>query len=136
MSVKKEIFGTEKNTGDTIYQYTLENKNGMKAMVINYGAILTQLWVPDADGKLADVVLGHDALEPYYENPGCFGATIGPSANRIGGASFVIAGEKFTIPANEGENNLHSDKIQGYHKRIYEVEEGKQSIAFNTFKSE
>ena len=33
--------------------YTLTNKNGMVAKVITYGALLTELHVPDRDGKLA-----------------------------------------------------------------------------------
>ena len=57
MSVTKRVFDTDKKTGKTVYEYTLENANGMKAKFINYGAILTELWVKDAEGVLADVVL-------------------------------------------------------------------------------
>lgn len=130
MSVTKKVFGTDKNSGRTVYQYSLENKTGMKAEVISFGAVLTHLWVPDAGGVLADVVLGHDELESYFENPGYLGATVGPSANRIGGASFVIDGVKYKIPVNEGENNLHSDNIQGYQKRVFDAEEGENSVSF------
>lgn len=133
MSVTKEIFGTDQKTGKAVYQYTLENKNGMKAKIINYGAVLTQLWVPDADGKLADVVLGHDTLEPYFENPGALGATVGPNANRVGNASFTIDGQTYRLPANEGKNNLHSDNTLGYHKRVYDVEEGEDSVTMSLF---
>lgn len=131
MGVSKAAFGTDKNTGKTVYQYTIENKNGMKAQIINYGAILTHLWVPDLAGELADVVLGYDELESYLSNPCFFGAVIGPSANRIGNASFSIEGKQYKIPVNEGKNNLHSDKEQGYHKRIYEVEEGMNSLSLS-----
>ena len=130
MSVTKKVFGTDKNSGKTIFQYSIKNKYGMKAEIINFGAILTHLWVPDAEGVLADVTLGHDELEPYYENAGCLGATVGPSANRIGGAAFVIDGVKYKIPVNEGENNLHSDNIQGYQKRVFEAEEGENAVTF------
>ena len=40
----------------------------MKARLINYGATLVNLYVPDKDGKVEDVVLGFDKLEDYYEN--------------------------------------------------------------------
>ena len=47
--------------GDTPVQlYTLTNKNGLVAKITNYGAIVTELHVPDKDGKLADVVLGFE----------------------------------------------------------------------------
>ncbi len=128
MGVTKKIFGTEKESGKAIYQYTIENGNGMRAEIINYGAILTELWVPDRSGKMADVVLGHDTLEPYYENPGFLGATVGPNANRIGNAKFVIDGVEYSVPVNENSNNLHSDKKQGYHMRVYEAEMGENSV--------
>lgn len=35
---EKQLFGTTKD-GKEVYLYTLENKNGMKAVVMNYGAI-------------------------------------------------------------------------------------------------
>ncbi len=59
MSVQAKQFGTTKN-GEEVTCYTLENKNGMKAEFIDYGAIIVSLFVPDKDGKLDDVVLGYD----------------------------------------------------------------------------
>ena len=49
--VKKEIFGKTKS-GQEIYRYWLENEKGMRAGVINYGAILVNLFVPDKEGKV------------------------------------------------------------------------------------
>ena len=46
MAISKKVFDTDKNTGKTVYEYTLENKNGMKAQVLNFGAIIRALWVP------------------------------------------------------------------------------------------
>lgn len=120
MGVTKELFG---KTGDgrEVYAFTLENKNGVKARVINFGAILVNLYVPDKDGNVADVVLGFDKLEDYYVNGSFFGATIGPSANRIGGASFRINGKTYQLDVNDGPNNLHSHKELGYHKRVWDI---------------
>lgn len=128
MSITKKVFGTDKKTKKAVYEYCIKNKNGMYAKILNYGGIIRELWVPDRNGKLADVVLGHDDLMPYYENAGFLGAAIGPSANRIGGAKFMLDGVEYQIAANENENNLHSDKESGYHVRIFDVEEGANSI--------
>ena len=65
--MKKQLFGTTKE-GREVFLYTLENKGGMKAEVIDYGAILVRLFVPDKNGKTDDVTLGYDRLEDYYEN--------------------------------------------------------------------
>ncbi len=129
MGIVKEKFGTTK-CGKDVYAYTLTNTNGMQAKVINFGAILVNLLVPDKDGSLADVVLGYDTLEDYYENGDFFGATIGPSANRIAGASFEIDGQTYRLDVNDGGNNLHSHKEEGYHKRVWDVEEGTNSVTF------
>ncbi len=128
MGIAKKEFAVDKKSGRTIYEYSLKNKNGMCAKILNYGGILRELWVPDKDGNLADIVLGHDTLELYYENPGYLGAVIGPNANRIGKAKFIIDGIEYHVPVNEKENNLHSDNANGYHVRVFEAEEGRSSL--------
>ncbi len=115
----KNKFGVTKD-GKEVFAYVLENKNGMKAQIISYGAILTHLFVPDKNGKLDDVVLGFDKLEDYYANGSFFGATVGPSANRIAGAKFKIGNNEYNLAVNDGPNNLHSDFDNGYHKCVWE----------------
>ncbi len=129
MGIRKELFG-QTNDGTEIYKYWLENSNGMKAGIINYGAILVNLIVPDKKGKEDDVVLGFDTLEPYFENGCFFGATVGPNANRIKGAAFVLNGQKYQLDKNDGENNLHSHRDLGYHKRAFKVKEGDGWVSF------
>lgn len=121
MSMVKELFGTARD-GKDVYAFTLENANGMKARIINFGAVLVNLYVPDKNGNLADVVLGYDKLEDYYGNASFIGVTIGPSANRVGNASFQIHGKTYQLDVNDGPNNLHSNKELGYHKRVWDVE--------------
>lgn len=122
MGITKEFFGTSKD-GKEVFVFTLENTNGMKANVLNFGAILKNLYVPDDKGNVADVVLGFDDLEGYYKNYSFFGTTIGPSANRTGNAKFQINGKTYQIDVNDGPNNLHSHLELGYHKRVWDVVE-------------
>lgn len=129
MKSERMLFGTMED-GTQIYLYSLENSKGMKAQVINYGAILVRLFVPDKNGKMEDIVLGYDSLEDYYVNGANFGATIGPNANRIANAEFTLNGEKYQLSANDGTNNLHSDTDIGYHKKVWDAEEGSESITF------
>jgi len=120
MAIVKEKFGVTTD-GREVTLYTLTNKNGMKAQVINMGAILVNLFVPGKDGSLTDVVMGFDNVAQYEVNNSYFGATIGPSANRIGGASFEIDGVTYQLADNDGGNNLHSDAQLGYHKMIWDA---------------
>lgn len=127
MGIGKEKFGTMK-TGEDIYLFTLENKNGMKAKITNFGAAVVALWVPDKNGELADVVLGFDKAEDYFSNPSFMGVTIGPNANRVGGAAFTLNGKEYRLSVNDGVNNLHSDMDGGYHKGLWTAEEVGDSL--------
>ena len=64
---------------------TLYVLKGSKATVkiMSYGAIVTEIHVPDRQGKPVDVVLGFDTLEGYLAGHPYFGATVGRVANRI-----------------------------------------------------
>lgn len=130
MAVEKSLFGKSPE-GQDISLYTLTNSNGMKASLTDLGAILVKLMVPDAKGQVEDVTLGFDRPEPYYQNPSFFGAVIGPCANRIGGAKFTLDGKEYQLDVNDNENNLHSHKEQGYHKRIWTADMGDNSVTFS-----
>ncbi|MBD5475789.1 MAG: galactose mutarotase [Lachnospiraceae bacterium] len=130
MQIVKEKFGTTK-CGKDVYAYTLSNAGGMQAKIINFGANLISLLVPDQNGNLEDIVLGYDKLEDYYGNNSFFGATVGPSANRIAGACFEIDGQRYQIDANDGENNLHSHIEEGYHKRVWDVTETENGLVLS-----
>lgn len=130
MGITKEVFGKAKN-GEEVMLYTITNDKGMTAKVTNFGAILVSLYVPDQNGVAEDIVLGFDTAEEYHKNASFFGATIGPSANRIGGAKFEIDGVTYELAVNDGPNNLHSDHDMGYHKLVWDVLEGENEITFS-----
>lgn len=130
MAVSKRKFGMTKN-GETMELYTIANGKGMRAEVMNYGAILVKLEVPDRDGKLEDVVLGFDEADQYFGNYSFFGATVGSNANRTGNAQFSIDGKKYELDVNDGVNNLHSHIEKGYHKRIWAAQTGDNFVKFS-----
>ena len=131
MSVTSKEFGCSRD-GRQLMLMTITNKNGMSADVTNLGAILVRLFVPDAEGRAEDVVLGFDKAEDYYGNPSFFGATIGPNANRIGNAEYEIDGIHYELDINDNDrNNLHSHIENGYHKRVWEYEASDNSVTFS-----
>ena len=107
MGVTAKKFGNL-TSGEEITLYHLENKSGACAEVMDYGAILVKLCVPDKDGELTDVVLGYDDVQQYEVNGCFFGAIIGRSGNRIAGARFSLYGQEYQLDKNENDNNLHS----------------------------
>lgn len=121
--MKREIFGTT-SKGEVVEKYVLTNKNGMKAVISQLGAVLLELHVPDAQGRFADVVLGYADVKPYELNGPGFGAVVGRHANRIGGASFTLNGKTYTLAKNDnGKNNLHSNP-GSYIQRVWTLQEG------------
>ncbi len=132
MSISKREFGVTKD-GKQAHLYTITGENGMEATVTDFGAILVNLVVPDANGVKKDLVLGYDSLAEYEENGCYFGSTIGRSANRIEGASFEIDGTKYQLAANENGNNLHTDYYHGFHKVMWtaEVLDQEQAVKFS-----
>src|SRR5437773_2092670 len=89
LSVQKMDFGKTPE-GTAVDLYVLTNANGVQAKIMTYGAILTQLHVPDRNGKLDDVVLGLDDLASYVAGHPAFGATVGRVANRIAKGKFTL----------------------------------------------
>jgi aldose 1-epimerase len=107
--------------GKTVQLYTLSNKNGLTLKVSNYGAIITELHVPDKAGKLGDIVLGYDSVAEYVKATPYFGATVGRIANRIKGAEFRLDGKTYKLAANNGPHSLHGGK-KGWDKVIWDAQ--------------
>ncbi|CAH1435600.1 unnamed protein product [Lactuca virosa] len=102
------------------------NNGTIKVMVSNYGCTITSLFVPDKDGKLDDVVLGFDTLEPYVNGSApYFGCIVGRVANRIKEGKFTLNGTEYSLPINNGPNSLHGG-LKGFDKVVWEVVEHKQ----------
>nr|WP_294490732.1 aldose epimerase family protein [uncultured Mediterraneibacter sp.] len=115
-----ESFGKLQD-GREAHLYTLENTNGVKACLTDYGAALVRLFVPDSQGRMTDVVQGYDNAAGYEKGGASLGATVGRNANRIGGASAEINGIVYELDKNDNGNNLHSG-YDYYHKRIWNVD--------------
>lgn len=107
--------------GKEVKLYRLTNANGMEMTVTNFGARVVELFAPDKNGNLEDVVLGYDNLEDYINTPtSYYGAPIGRYGNRIADAEFSLNGETYQLEANNGPNNLHGWP-GGYHIVVWEV---------------
>lgn len=118
--VQKMAFG-KTSDGTPVDLYVLTNNKGMTAKVMTYGAILTELDVPDKSGKTADVVLGFDNLKGYLDGHPYFGSNVGRVANRIAKGKFTLDGKEYTLATNNGPNHLHGGK-KGFDKVVWKAE--------------
>jgi aldose 1-epimerase len=107
--------------GDTAVQlFTLTNANGLVARITNYGAIVTELHLPDRQGTMADVVLGFGDVDGYLKGNPYFGAIVGRVANRIMNARFELDGRSFVLEANDRPHHLHGG-VKGWDKVVWQA---------------
>jgi aldose 1-epimerase len=108
--------------GRPVRLFTLVNASGMKAVVTEYGAILTSLEFADREGVRADVTHGYDTLEGWLTNTSYFGATVGRFGNRIAGGRFTLDGKDYNLATNNDPGgipcHLHGG-VKGFDKVLW-----------------
>jgi aldose 1-epimerase len=119
--VEQETFGKLADGKTVVTAYTLTNKSGAKAKVIDYGAIVTEIHVPDAAGKLGDVALGFSDMDGYLKGHPYFGSNAGRCANRIAKGKFQLDRKEYTLATNNGENHLHGGN-KGFDKQMWRAD--------------
>lgn len=109
--------------GKPVNLYFLKNNNDVQIAITNYGGRIVGLWLPDAKGKITDVVAGFKSLngylnskEPYY------GALIGRYGNRIRHATFILDSVTYKLTPNIGTNQLHGGK-KGFNNQVWDAKQ-------------
>jgi aldose 1-epimerase len=103
---------------------TLENNNGMKLIISNYGATIFSLQVPDKNNKLVHVVAGLSKPSDYIQKPYTdvllfLNTSIGRYAGRISGGQFKISEKVYKVDHQEGVH-LHGGK--GFDQKYWNIE--------------
>ena len=98
--------------------YTLTNSAGASVTLSSLGAGINSVVVPDASGKMDNVVLGYRDPASYIADGPCAGKVPGRFANRIARGHFSIGDKEYTLPINNGPNSLHGGP-DGFMNRIW-----------------
>lgn len=114
-------FISETEDGPTSLE-VLKNSSGMEVAITNYGGRVVSIMVPDRDGKMTDVVLGHDSIADYINIDGNFGALIGRYGNRIADGRFTLDSVEYRLPRNNYGHCLHGGD-KGFHNSVWTVAE-------------
>ncbi len=117
MNLQRSEFGRT-SQGQEISLFTLTNQLGNSISVIDYGAILVSVNVPDRKGQRDNVNLGYPQLDGYLARHPYFGSTVGRFCNRIAGGQFTLDGKLYKLAINNGPNHLHGG-IVGFDKLIW-----------------
>ncbi len=102
--------------------YTLENSNGVKVTLTNYGGKIVNIWLPDRNGKKAGIILGFNTIDEYIKGSKSFGATVGRYANRIAKAAFTLDSVEYHLPVNNGPNSIHGGP-DGFYSKVFDAKE-------------
>ncbi|MBE6926480.1 MAG: galactose mutarotase [Ruminococcaceae bacterium] len=118
--------------GSTVHLYTLRF-GGLEAQILDLGATIYRLYAPDAEGKMADVVLGFDDPADYIKSGTFFGTVVGRNSNRTKEGKFTLNGKAYQMGVNDGKNNLHSGPNY-FKNRLWAVEDtSDRHIRFSLF---
>ena len=114
------------STGEQTHLYTLTNSSGASMAVTDYGARIVSIFVPDRNGKLGDVIVGHGDIESFENGYRFMGSILGRYGNRINHSSFTIDGIRYEVSANERLEGIPvhlSGGKEGFDKFVWEAEE-------------
>lgn len=126
--MKKTLWGKTREGAD-VQLFTLTS-GPIEVRLTDFGAHLVSVRTPDRTGKVADVVLGFDSLEPYVKGAnGYQGALVGRFANRIAKGQFTVDGATCQIPINNGPNALHGGPV-GFDRYVWKAEELGNAVEF------
>ncbi len=101
--------------------FSLDNGNGIRISITNYGGIITSVTMPDRNGDIGEITLAYDTLEPYLARHPYFGAMIGRVANRISNGGFTIDGTRYDLSTNTGALQLHGG-FSGFDRKLFTAE--------------
>jgi aldose 1-epimerase len=114
---RREPFGHAPD-GTAVELFTFANAGGIELGVMTFGGIIVSLRTPDLEGRLDDVVLGHDDVDGYVRSASYFGAIIGRYGNRIAAGRFTLDGVTYQLVTNDGRNHLHGG-ARGFDKVVW-----------------
>ena len=117
--ITEQEFG-KTSDGAAVKLFTLRNEKGMIVKVMSYGAIITEIQVPDRNGTPTNVVLGASTFEEYQKGFPAPAAVIGRVANRIAKARFTLDGVEYKLSANAGPNHIHGG-VKGFAQKNWEA---------------
>ncbi len=125
MKIEKTSFGNLEK--DVVSLYELSNNNGVVVKITDFGATITSILTPDANGDSREITCGFESIEGYFSeeyksNAPYFGGTVGRHASRIHEGKFKLEGKEYTLAGNDRGNHLHGG-IQGFDRRMWKVDE-------------
>lgn len=119
-SVEISDYGVTK-AGDKVSLYTCKNAGGSVLKLIDYGATVVALEIPDRKGNLANIVLSCPNISGFETCSMYFNCSVGRYCNRIAKGKFSLAGREYVLATNNGPNHLHGG-LKGFDKVMWSAD--------------
>lgn len=108
--------------GKDVLEYELNCNGLVKVCILNYGGIISRIFMDDVNENQSNIVLGTTNYEDFiHDNGSKYGALVGPHAGRIKGAKYTLDNVEYKLSVNNGESNLHSGDT-GFADSFFDVE--------------
>lgn len=128
-----EVYGTTAR-GEKVTSYSMENRQGLKLQMIDYGATVVRFETPDRDGKLANIVLTCPDMAGFEACTMYFNGSVGRYCNRIANGRFSIKDQEYELAQNNGDHHLHGG-VRGFDKLMWKGEpfshNGSRGVVFS-----
>jgi aldose 1-epimerase len=118
VKISRNSFG---RLGDRDVGLTTLTSDSLELRVLDYGATVQALLVPDRQGRVEDVVLGFERVEDYVACPAFVGGIVGRVANRIANGRFELGGRSYQLDTNDAPHHLHGGHA-GWDKMLWAFE--------------
>lgn len=134
--MKAVVEKPERINGQEVSIILLENNNKLSVRLMNYGAAILELLVPDRDGNVENIVLTYENIEDYNKCSTYFGMICGRTSGRIAHGQFQLDGREYSLNKNEkGITNLHGG-AEGFSFKNWELKifqnENEVGVSFYT----
>jgi len=94
-NIQQELLGTHQ--GKKVYRISLTNKESNSIKLINYGARITWIEIPDRTGRKDNITFGYDTFEETINGDQSFGSILGRFAGGISKGKFTLDGVEYTL---------------------------------------
>lgn len=94
----------------------LTNDNGMKVVLLNYGATLEKILLPTCKGP-KNVIMTLPGSQSYSKERNFLGGTVGRVVGRIKNGKWNLGQRIIQFPLNDGENHIHGGN--GFDTRVF-----------------
>ncbi|EDW82602.1 uncharacterized protein Dwil_GK25047 [Drosophila willistoni] len=126
--VVEDIFGIAinplTNMAQVVRRYTISNTNRLSISVIQLGASIQSIYMPDAYHNVEDVVLGFDDVAGYLQHSQSqFGCTLGRLSGQVANGEFIMDEKRVSVTKNLNNKHQTDGGFIGFDSIIWDLDQ-------------